>query len=326
MRDRIRNLLPGDEFKAQRHALYSKPDFLILNPTDEQILAEIEFILPAEKVAEVRTKAPEIIPADIDPAGLRARADSTVTGLNLASAGKPVIVATAADYQEADKGYAAAKAIKKSLESERKRLKAPVLDLGRYIDGRFNEAEALVDAELARYEAPMLVYKAKERETLRAQEVERQRLEAQAEAERVRLADEARQEAERALEVAKANLEAIEEDPFLAALDLDIPAAREEVKDAMREVILAPRRIEAQPVILPDYVAPVTAAGSRTSYPWRVEVVDEATVAREYCSPDNSKLLALGKYLKATVGDINKVEHGKFTGLRITEQIKLGGR
>ena len=328
VRDRIRTLLPGDEYKAQRNHLYSKPDFLKSNPTDEQIMAEAEFILPMEKLAEVKAQVGEIVPADLAPVAIRAEADRAVTGLVLPAKGQVVVVNTADDYQEADKGYASLKSIKAELESKRKKLKEPVLDLGRYIDGKFKDATALVDAEIARYEQPMLAFKTREREQLRAQETERLRLEAEAEKERQRLVREAEDSARAELEAAKEKLAEVEEDPFLAALmEGSVPAAREEVKEAMRNVALAPQRVVMPEVVMPNYVAPVTAVGSRTSYPWVVEVVNEGEVERIHCSPDPSKLNALGKYLKATLhGDITKVEPGKYPGLKIKEEIRLGGR
>jgi hypothetical protein len=91
----------------------------------------------------------------------------------------------------------------------------------------------------------------------------------------------------------------------------------------MVEVALAPQRMAS---LMPEAVAPVTAAGSRVFYPWVIKVTDETLVERKFCTPDSVKLNALAKLLKATVGDISKINPQDFPGLSITEDIRLGGR
>jgi hypothetical protein len=319
-RERIRVLYPGDENKGIRHALYSKPDFLASNPTDQMIHDEAGFHrapithpdAPASKPIEG-----EVIPAPIDFGAIRAEADQAVAGAALPLTSKaPVAVATAEDYLEAEKGYAAVKAAKKDLETKRVKVKAPALDLTRYIDQKFNEAQAMLDAELGRFEKPMLEFKAQEREMLRKQEEERQRA-IREEQERARAEAE---EARMALEVMQQEVDT-DEDPFLAALRQPaIEEKREEVRTALRDVALAPAR-----VTLPE-AAPVVGAKSRVSYPWVAEVVNESEVERKYCSPDTSKLGALAKYLKSTIIDISKVNPADYPGIRIKEDIRIGGR
>lgn len=306
IQERIRILLPGDDFKKLRHDLYSRPDFLASNPSDEMILDQIEFFLPPDKVEEVKVKVGEIVPDDLDFNGLRLEVVSLTDKKNLPALNSIGAIATPEQYQEVDKVFASLKSVKADLEAKRTKLKAPVLDLGKYIDSKFKEAQAFVDQSLAPCEALMIAFKAREREALRQQEAERQRL-----------IQEAETQARLALEEAKANLADVEADPFLAALSDG--AARESVKDAIREVATISRT-----VTVPDAVAPVVGAGSRVSYPWIGEVIGEVPVA--YCSPDPVKINALVKHLKETVKDITQLEASEYPWLRIIEQIKLGGR
>jgi len=305
IQERIRILLPGDDFKKLRHDLYSRPDFLASNPSDEMILDQIEFFLPPDKVEEIKVKVGEVIPADLQVVELRSQVDYITSHWELPSITFGVIE-TAAQYQAADQCFAAMKQAKAGLEAQRVKLKAPVLEMGKYIDSKFKEAYEMIDKSLLPCEALMIAFKAKEREALRQQEAERQKLVEAAEA-----------KARMALLEAQANLADVEADPFLAALSEG--TARESVKDALREVATVNRTVS-----IPDAVAPVVGAHSRTQYVWEGEVI--GPVPMEFCSPDPKKIDALVKSLKESVRDITQLDPTAYPWLRVTETIRIGGR
>ena len=71
----------------------------------------------------------------------------------------------------------------------------------------------------------------------------------------------------------------------------------------------------------------MTANGSRASFPWKWEVIDAGLVERRYCSPDPVLLNAMARELKDRLGgDIRKVDPALFPGLRIFEDVRIGGR
>ena len=301
-RERIRSLFPGDGDKGLRHHLYSKVGFLESNPTQEQIIEEAEFF---------RGKS---VPPDPAPTSEADPLEQVRQEVSLYQGESGIVtIQTPQDYEEASIKFATIKRLIADNEKKRKQLTKPILEAKSRIDDEFKAAEEILKKQLDRYEQPMLAFKLAERETLRKQE-----------AERLELIRKEQEKARLELEEAQAKLAQaeVEDDPFLAALaGEDIPTAREEVKDAMRNLAMVPQR-----VVLPDPIAPVTATGSRTSYPWVVRVTNAALVAREYCSPDTALLGALAKHLKATVGDIAALDITAYPGLEITEEIRIGGR
>lgn len=318
-KERIRALFPGDEFKGLRHSLFSLPDFLASGPTDDQIQEQAAIITGTPKpepVPEVAQENPTLEGEILGPEAAAEAAELKAKGL--ATQAAPVVVKTAQDYEQASLGFAQIKKMISDNEKDRVKLTAPILAAKRNIDDRFKAAEKILQVELQRYEVPMLAFKTREREALREQEAEARRIREATEAEAQRIKDEASQALQQAT---KAVIAA--PNPFLAAIYED---DLEEAKEGLREAIHESAALVKSVALPANYVAPVTAVGSKTSYPWTVEVVDEGRVDRAYCSPDQVKLNALGKMLKAQLGDIRNVNPENYPGLKITEQIKIGGR
>ena len=313
IREVVREMYPGEENKALRNQIYKEPGFLASDPGDAEIHAL------AAKILGQKTPAPEVA-APEPPFGLTASIDDPYPEVRALVATLPlqVVVVTAADYAEADKWFAAIKKMLKAVEERRIEAKQPYLEKCQDIDAQAREAKDFLNLALKPVEEAMVGFKAREREVLREQEAEKLRLQREAEAEAQRLRDEAAAKLREATETALA-----EEDPFLAALAADdVEAARGEVLTAAREAVA----LLAAPPLPTGYVAPVTAAGSRTSYPWVVEVVNESQVDRAYCSPDSRKLNALAKLLKEQLGDIRNVNPSNYPGLVIKEDVRIGGR
>ena len=312
IREVVRELYPGDEHKALRNAIYKEPGFLSSDPGDAEIHAL------AAKILGQKTPAPEVA-APEPPFGLTASIDDPYTEVRALVATLPlqVVVVTAADYAEADKWFSSIKKMLKAVEERRIEAKKPYLEKCQDIDAQAREAKDFLTLALKPVEEAMVGFKAREREALREQEMEKLRLQREAEAEAQRLRDEAAAKLREATETALA-----EEDPFLAALAADdVAAARGEVLTAAREAVAlltARPREQAWP--------PAAAPGSRTSYPWVVEVVNESQVDRAYCSPDSRKLNALAKLLKEQLGDIRNVNPANSPGLVIKEDVRIGGR
>ena len=312
IREVVRELYPGDEHKALRNAIYKEPGFLSSDPGDAEIHAL------AAKILGQKTPAPEVA-APEPPFGLTASIDDPYTEVRALVATLPlqVVVVTAADYAEADKWFSSIKKMLKAVEERRIEAKKPYLEKCQDIDAQAREAKDFLTLALKPVEEAMVGFKAREREALREQEMEKLRLQREAEAEAQRLRDEAAAKLREATETALA-----EEDPFLAALAADdVAAARGEVLTAAREAVAlltARPREQAWP--------PAAAPGSRTSYPWVVEVVNESQVDRAYCSPDSRKLNALAKLLKEQLGDIRNVNPSNYPGLVIKEDVRIGGR
>jgi len=327
IRARVSELYPGDspEMKAVRHRIYSTPNLLASDPSDDAIRAAAQ-MADSPETPEVpvnpQSAAPlvgEVLTAEEQTALVKRQA------VEIAAKAQPVIVKTAEDYEQASLGFAAIQKLRADNEAKRKKLKAPILESGRLLDAEFKATDEILAKEQSRYETPMVAFKQAEREALRKQEADRQAILA---AETARL----QAEADAAL-VLLEQAKQTEADPFLSALAADdyddapvvspVALATMQAKDAIRAVAMAPRALAAT---LPAAAA-ITATGTKTSYPWLVEVVDPGQVARVFCSPDESKLGALAKRLKAELNDdITKINPADYPGLHIYESIRIGGR
>lgn len=296
VRNRIREMYPGDEHKALRNRLYSKPGFLASNPSDEMIREEAGWGDAIDG---------EIIGKDAKP-----DAPATIPQI-------PATIHTAEEYTQASEIYGKLSKMLRDSEAKRKELTRPILDAKAKIDDEFKAANAPIEAAVKQLDSIMKDFKARERETLREVEAERQRViqmetaNAQAEA-----------------EARRAELDAIRErisvnqDPFLAALlEEDRAEAMEAAKDAIRNAAMVPARIS-----LPA-AQPVKAEGSRVTYDWVWEVTSEDEIPRELLSLDPKKMNARVKDLKASLdGDITRIKPEDLKGFIIKEIPRIGGR
>lgn len=251
-----------------------------------------------------------LVPADVD-----ARAAEVERQVAEARAQAEALKIT--DQATADQAAALLRQIaarRKAAETERKELKAPILEAGRGIDRKFSEAMAPFDAadeivrgELGRYEAEQERIRREEEERLRREREERER---KAREERERQEAEARakrEEAEReereAAELAKAEAEEAdrEEAERLAA----------EARRKAEEAKTAEAAIQGLPdVKLPDAVVPAApkSEGVTSQKRWEFEVADLGALPTHL--PDGEALIevrsgALRRYMHAYIK-----EHG----------------
>ena len=311
VRERVRELCPGDENKSLRNRLYKREGFLKSSPTDDQIM------LAATEEMDQDSGEPPAVKIPVKEGVVLDEGQAFQEAMALDLPPKPMVVNTPEDYEIASRIFSQIKKVVAALEKERKELKEPILESGRRLDAKYNAMKAQAETGLPLVELPMIAFKTRERDELRKQEEERQRI--------------LRAEQAKALQEvskAKARLEAAHqaeesEDPFLAALAAeDVAEAQADTRNALVALATVPQR-----VVVPDAVAPIVASGSRTSYPWVFEITDENKVDRSLCSPDPVKIRARIKMLKEELdGDIMRIGDGMFPGLKIMEEIKLSGR
>lgn len=297
VRNRIRELYPGDTHKALRNRLYSKPGFLASDPTDEMIREEAgwagetvegETVDATKKAGAVETLIPQI----------------------------PAKITNAEEYAKASEIFGRLSKMLRNNEARRKAMTKPILDAKAKIDDEFKAANAPIEAVVRQLDGIMKDFKSREREQLREQEAERQR---------IIQAEKAKAQAE--VDANKSRLEqiqghiAVNVDPFLAALlEDDKQEAIEETKNAIRDVALVATRVEPT-------AEPVKAEGSRTTYDWVWEVTDEAKIPREMLSLDPKKMNAYTKKLKDFLGgDITQLRQEDLQGFIIKEVPRIGGR
>jgi hypothetical protein len=171
-------------------------------------------------------------------------------------------VATLDDYKAADEVLAQAVRVLKDLEAERKRIKAPILDLGRQIDDAASEAVTGLTVVKARLGSLLLAFQQAEN---RRREEERQRL---AEAARLAEAENAR----------------------IAALNRDEMARVAALTEAVApwdEVEVAPPAIIPTVEITGHYERQMAAAPLKSSAVVaktikRIEITDASLVPREF--------------------------------------------
>lgn len=313
MRDRIRDLFPGDENKEVRHQLYSTPNLLKSDHlTDDQLRSLAGQVPPPESEhPEPEPKVGEIMTPDREAEIVHEKAQALVR------TAQPVIVETAEQYQAAAMAFAAIKKMRADNEKKRKELKEPILESGRRLDATFKATDDLLAQEQARYETPMVGFKTREREALQREADARARVIRDEQERLQREADAARADLERA----KAEKAKLQEDPFLALIhgedaESKVQEAYEETRQAIIAVAQVPKKIESD-------VTPVMAAGTRVSYPWVWEVTDPDLVPRELCSPDPVKINAKVRSLKAANDNIKLLE--PIPGLNIHEDVRIGG-
>lgn len=308
-RTRIGELYTGDRYKSLRHKLYSRPDFCKVERTDGEII-DAAGIVPGEDPKDDEP-APAPAVTETPPPHLVVSLPDQVAAL-LAKI-PSVTVTTPEDYAQADKWFASLKGMAKAVEDRRKELKDPVLAEGRRIDDEAKAMQALLTKALAPIEQAMVGFKAREREELRKAEEARQAALAPVKAKE----EEAR--AVMAGTLAELDQARMDDDPFLMAV---LAGRVQQAQTGLRTAILEARTT----VETAEKVAPVTADGSRVSFPWKWEIVNESMVDRAYCSPDSVKLNALVKLLKTQLSDIRNVDPRNYPGLRIFEEVHVGGR
>jgi len=201
--------------------------------------------------------------------------------------------------------------LRNEVEKSRKEAKAPVLDLGKKIDGAAAEFLAPIEAESARLRGEMTKFQA-EQDRLRM-EAERKRRE---EEEKVRRAEEARLAEIRRQEEEARRAEAN------ARNEAERRAAEERRKEmaaqAEAEAAAAKQRQESAPVSV--FVPQVKAAGVSVRKDWDFEITDIAAFAAAYpdlvtITPKRSDVLAL---LRNGTRELK--------GARVFEATKIGVR
>jgi hypothetical protein len=308
-KDRIGELYPGEENKSVRAKLYRIPDFLKFDQPDDEIHREAANCGAAKP--EPKALEGEVVAGD----------DQQISK-DIALLPKGLVIVTADDYEKASLQFASGMRIKKQIEANRKAMTAPILAAKKNIDDLAKARTAELDAVLDPIKVAMTAFKVAERDMLRDQEAERQRI---LDVEKTRLMAEA--DAAKAILVESQKEETAKaEDPFLAALDDDYaPSVVSDrvaaVEEALRAVALVGVR-----TVLPEMQAPVTATGSRVSYPWKIIILDPNLVPRHLCTPDPSLLIAEARRLKDEVGDIRNVNPGDYPGCKVVENVSIGSR
>lgn len=169
-------------------------------------------------------------------------------------------------YKAADDVVAQVVRVLKDLEAERKRIKAPILELGRQIDEAAGEAVVGLTMVKSRLGTLLLSYQQAEN---RRREEERQRLAEAArlaEAENARIAELNRQELAR---VAALNASAPEAAPWEDPVAIEVPA--------IIPVVEIPGHYERQMAVAPLKSSAVVAKTIK-----RVEITDASLVPREF--------------------------------------------
>jgi hypothetical protein len=313
VRERIKELFPGDENGPLRHSLYSTPNLLSSSPTDDQIqMAAVDAITPVPGSAPSLpqenngTKQGEILDADQAYHG----------ALALVTPPAPMVVKTPEDYELASRFFGGIKKALAELEAERVRQKAPLLQAERDLDAKYKIPSDMLNTALSFVEPPMKAFKMAELETQRQAAMVRDKAIQDARAAAHAEVDAARDRLAAAHRVAEEEV-----DPFLAALaQEDIVAAQVETRQALVAVATAPSRVS-----LPSAIAPVVATGSKTTYRWDWEFFDESLVERSLCDPSTRKINAHVKNLKLQSGsDLSKIAQP--LGIRIFENVSLGAK
>jgi len=170
------------------------------------------------------------------------------------------------DYKAADEVVAQSVRVLKDLEAERKRIKAPILELGRQIDEAAGEAVTGLTMVKSRLGTLLLTYQQAEN---RRREEERQRLAEAArlaEAENARIAELNRQELAR---VAALSASAAEVAPWEEPVAIEAPA--------IIPVVEIPGQYERQMAVAPLKSSAVVAKTIK-----RVEITDASLVPHEF--------------------------------------------
>jgi chromosome segregation ATPase len=160
-KERIRTLFPGDENKGLRHALFSLPDFLKSDPSDEEILEQARLISgdskpdPTPEVAEENptSRIKEVLAPEAEAKLVHKQA------AELTSGDLPTVIETAEEYQKASLLFASGKKMLKDNEAKRKKLKAPILEAGQRIDDEFKAAADTIHALIDPIEFRMNTFK-----------------------------------------------------------------------------------------------------------------------------------------------------------------------
>jgi predicted acyl esterase len=184
------------------------------------------------------------------------------------------------------------KARRSAAEKDRKELKAPILEAGRLIDQKFNEAMAQFDAVDPIVRKKLTVY-TDEQDRIRREEearLEAERLERERKAREAREAQEAEARAKR--EAAEKEAREAEELRQQAKDEADREAAdklAEEAREAAAEAQTAESAIASLPeVSLPSAVVPAAPKpqGISTRMVWKHRIVDASAVPRDYLMID----------------------------------------
>ena len=177
-------------------------------------------------------------------------------------------VSTPAENETANTALSNLLALSRQVESARKKVKEPVLDLGRGIDAVAKEAVAPIEAAAAPVKQLICDYQAAEREKARqeALRIERERREAEEKAAAERRAEEARiaEETRKAMEAAKSKEDA--ERLQRMALEAQQRAAEDEQR---KQQVAAERAAQDKAAT----AAPV-ARGQVVREDWEIEVFD----------------------------------------------------
>lgn len=201
------------------------------------------------------------------------------------------------------------RAITKAVESSRTTAKAPVLELGKRIDGAAREFVSSVDAEIARITAMLTAY-----------EVEQRRL--AAESERKRQEEERKRQAEEAARLAeiRRQQEAAARAELLAETERD-RAAAESRRIAADQAAAVERAAAAErQANIPAVIDPPKIAGTVVRESWNFEVTDLKAFAQE-----NPSLVEItvkrAAVLELIRGGVRHIAHA-----RIYTETKVGVR
>ena len=244
-------------------------------------------------------------PETIPQPEAKAEAKAKVFELKIASfrGDTPATVATPEDFQREGLKLAEVKQVIKNIENERKALVDPLNQTVKRINAMFKGISERFDDAARWIETPMLAFK---REELRKQ----QEAERQAQAERDRLAAEAKkkiddelaalQEAQRIKDEADRALQAVPSGDVVAAFLAEEAAeqAAIDASNARQTAEQAIRDSRKEIVIETPEFRPTTAAGIRTNTPWKLIIDNPDLVPREYCIPDEKTLGQLARTLK----------------------------
>lgn len=213
-------------------------------------------------------------------------------------------------YSAAESELSALSGTLKSLEAERTKLKAPILEAGRAVDAFFKRPTEFLESARKAIKTRMLSHqdeierKRKEAERIAAEAArkERERLEREA----AKVAEEARRRADEAAEKIR-KLEEAGNAERAAAARAKAEAAEKAQTERAEDLRLAAASIPSAPVVS---IAAPQAASSSVTRTYDFEIIDERQIPREYLTVNEKAIRQVVKALgmSANISGVRVIE------------------